>query len=95
MIEEGSPAGHAAILARALGLPALGGARGMLEAVEDGDEAMLDADEGQLILRPEPRCRRPTTARIEARRERRARAGRRCATCPARDRGRHADPAAC
>ncbi len=51
-IEEGSTAGHAAILARALGLPAIGGAAGMLEAVEDGDEAILDADEGQLILRP-------------------------------------------
>lgn len=52
VIEEGSSAGHAAILARALGLPALGGAAGMLEAVENGDEAILDADEGQLILRP-------------------------------------------
>ena len=30
-IEEASPAGHAAIVARALGLPALGGVRGMLE----------------------------------------------------------------
>ncbi len=52
VIEEGSNAGHAAILARALGLPALGGAAGMLEAVENGDEAILDAEEGQLILRP-------------------------------------------
>ena len=52
VIEEGSTSGHAAILARALGLPALGGAAGMLEAVEDGDEAILDAEEGQLILRP-------------------------------------------
>ncbi len=54
VIEEGSTAGHAAILARALGLPALGGASGMLEAVENGDEAILDGDEGQLILRPAP-----------------------------------------
>ena len=52
VIEEGSNAGHAAILARALGLPALGGAAGMMEAVENGDEAILDAEEGQLILRP-------------------------------------------
>ena len=57
VIEEGSNAGHAAILARALGLPALGGAAGMLEAVENGDEAILDADEGQLILRPAPEVR--------------------------------------
>ncbi len=57
VIEEGSNAGHAAILARALGLPALGGAAGMLEAVENGDDAILDADEGQLILRPAPEVR--------------------------------------
>ncbi len=53
LIEEGSAGGHAAILARALGLPALGGARGVMEAVQEGDAAVLDADEGQVILRPE------------------------------------------
>ncbi len=53
VIEEASASGHAAILARALGLPALAGARGMLEAAEDGDEAVLDADDGQMILRPD------------------------------------------
>ena len=53
VVEEGSAAGHAAILARALGLPALGGARGVLDTAEDGDEAVLDADDGQLVLRPE------------------------------------------
>jgi phosphotransferase system enzyme I (PtsP) len=57
VIEEGSTAGHAAILARALGLPAIGGARGALEAVEEGDDAVLDADEGQLILRPDQEVR--------------------------------------
>jgi phosphotransferase system enzyme I (PtsP) len=57
VIEEGSPAGHAAILARALGLPALGGARGILEASEDGDEAVLDADEGLVVLRPKQEVR--------------------------------------
>ncbi len=56
-IEEGSSAGHAAILARALGLPALGGVRGLLAAVEEGDDAVLDADEGQLILRPDNEVR--------------------------------------
>ena len=52
-IEEGSAEGHAAILARALGLPMLGGARGMLDTAEDGNEAVLVADDAQLILRPE------------------------------------------
>jgi phosphotransferase system enzyme I (PtsP) len=52
-IEEATPSGHAAILARALGLPALAAPRGTLDAAESGDEAVLDADEGHLILRPE------------------------------------------
>ena len=53
VVEEGSAAGHAAILARALGIPALGGTRGVLDTAEDGDVAVLDADDGQLVLRPE------------------------------------------
>jgi phosphotransferase system enzyme I (PtsP) len=57
VIEEGSASGHAAILARALGLPALAGARGILEAAEDEDAAVLDADEGHVFLRPENEVR--------------------------------------
>ena len=33
-VEEASPAGHAAILARALGIPAIGSLRGMLDSAE-------------------------------------------------------------
>jgi phosphotransferase system enzyme I (PtsP) len=53
-IEEASPSGHAAILARALGLPALQVDRGAVEAANEGDEALLDAEGATLILRPEP-----------------------------------------
>ena len=52
-VEEASPVGHAAIIARALSIPAVGGLRGLVERVEDSDEAVLDADIGQLIVRPE------------------------------------------
>src|SRR4051812_23466547 len=52
-IEEASPSGHAAILARALGIPAIGSLRGMLDSAETGDDAVVDADDGQFILRPE------------------------------------------
>ena len=58
VIEEASPAGHAAILARALGLAALGGVRGALAAANPGDEAVLDADSASLILRPDEDVRR-------------------------------------
>ncbi len=52
-VEEGSPSGHAAILARALDIPAVGGTRGMLDTAETGDQAVIDGDTGQLVLRPE------------------------------------------
>ena len=53
-IEEASASGHAAILARALGLPALAVERGAVEAAQGGDDALLDAEGATLILRPEP-----------------------------------------
>ncbi len=56
-IEEATPAGHAAILSRALGLPALGGIRGVVSAAEPGDHVILDAGGGDLFLRPEQELR--------------------------------------
>ena len=53
-IEEASPGGHAAILARALDLPALAVEAGALEASREGNDAMLDAEGGVFILRPDP-----------------------------------------
>ena len=67
VIEEASASGHAAILGRALGLPMLGGARGLLDAAEDGDEAVLNADEGQLVLRPEAEIRQIFVRALTAR----------------------------
>ena len=80
VIEEASLAGHAAIVARAIGLPALGGARGAVEAARSGGGlAVLDADEGRLICALMPSCGRSTPARW--RRAPRARpVGRRTAT---------------
>ena len=72
VIEEGSPSGHAAIMARALDIPTLGGARGLLESADAGDEAVLDAEEGQFILRPEPDLRLGYEHAMDARRERQA-----------------------
>jgi phosphotransferase system enzyme I (PtsP) len=66
-IEEGSSGGHAAILARALGLPALGGVRGLVDAATAGDQAVLDADGGTLILRPDPAVREAFTRAVAAR----------------------------
>jgi len=73
VVEEGSATGHAAILARALGLPTLGGVRGVLDVAEDDDEALLDADEGLLVLRPEQEVRQAYQRELEARADRQAR----------------------
>ena len=75
-IEEASASGHAAILARALGLPAVGGVRGLLDAAQPGDEAVLDADEGQLILRPGSEVQEAYVRALTARAARRAGFGR-------------------
>ncbi len=72
VIEEASPSGHAAIVARAIGLAALGGARGVVEAARSGDTAVLDADEGRLILRPDVEVRQVYTRALEARTARQA-----------------------
>ena len=66
-IEEGSSAGHAAILARALGLPAVGGVRGLMDAAEAGDDAILDAEDGQVLLRPEAEVRRAYARALDTR----------------------------
>lgn len=72
VIEEASAHGHAAILARALGLPALGGVRGVLDAAEAGDEVILDGEEGELVLRPEADLRRVYVQEQETRNARHA-----------------------
>ena len=52
VIEEGGSASHVAIVARALGIAALGQADGVIEMAEAGDSAIVDADTGELHLRP-------------------------------------------
>jgi phosphotransferase system, enzyme I, PtsP len=52
VLEEGGTASHVAIVARALGIAALTGVKGALEAVEPGDAAIVDAEGGELHVRP-------------------------------------------
>ena len=50
--EQGSATAHTAILARALGLPAVVGIAGLVDAVEDGQPVLLDGDAGTLVVNP-------------------------------------------
>ncbi len=52
VLEEGSPTAHVAIVARALDLPVLGRVEGALARIEAGDRLIVDADNGQLFVRP-------------------------------------------
>ncbi|MFY9288262.1 MAG: phosphoenolpyruvate-utilizing N-terminal domain-containing protein, partial [Alphaproteobacteria bacterium] len=49
----GGAEGHAAIMARALGLPAASGVAGLLQGVKAGDIVIIDGREGKIIVRPE------------------------------------------
>lgn len=52
VLEEGSSTAHVAIVARALDLPVLGRVEGALTRIEAGDRLIVDADNGQLFVRP-------------------------------------------
>jgi phosphotransferase system enzyme I (PtsP) len=52
ILEEGSLTSHVVIVARAMGLPVLGRARGIRGIVRDGDEILLDATQATATVRP-------------------------------------------
>lgn len=52
--ERGSRTAHVSILARALGLPAIVGLSGISEVANAGQPAIVNGDDGELILDPEP-----------------------------------------
>ena len=54
MTETGGSTGHAAILARSLGIPAVSGLDGMLRQVQTGDIVVLDGREGVVHINPGP-----------------------------------------
>ncbi len=53
VLEEGSAGGHAAIVARALGVPLVVQAHGVVAEAESGDRVIVDGYEGAVYLRPE------------------------------------------
>jgi phosphoenolpyruvate-protein phosphotransferase (PTS system enzyme I) len=69
----GGAEGHTAIMARALGIPAVLGATELLAGVHAGEPCIIDGDEGQVIVNPSRKTLalyqiRQNEARIEARR---------------------------
>ncbi len=72
LLEEGSSASHAAIVARALDIPCVGRLAGLRDKVSEGDPVIVDAETGEAYLRPRPDVVTAVTARIGVRTERRA-----------------------
>ncbi|MBX9655289.1 phosphoenolpyruvate--protein phosphotransferase [bacterium] len=55
--EQGSRTGHAAIIARSLGMPAVSGLVSIMEHVRNGDTIVVDGREGLVIINPEPEAK--------------------------------------
>lgn len=51
---EGGREGHTAVMLRALGLPAVLGASGLVEAARPGELAIIDGSAGAIVLSPSP-----------------------------------------
>ncbi|WP_369058613.1 phosphoenolpyruvate--protein phosphotransferase [Caulobacter sp. 73W] len=72
LLEEGSPASHAAIVARALDIPCVGRLAGLRDRVSEGDPVVVDGETGEAFMRPRPDVVAALKARIEIRNSRRA-----------------------
>lgn len=54
LLEEGSAASHAAIVARALQIPCVGRIMGLRDRLSEGDLVIVDGETGETYLRPRP-----------------------------------------
>ena len=72
LLEEGSSASHAGIVARALEIPCVGRLAGLRDRVSQGDRVIVDAESGETYLRPRPDAVRALQARMAVRAEQRA-----------------------
>jgi len=52
VLEEGSASSHTAIICRAIGIPLIGRAEGVLDLIETGDPVLLDGEDGIVYIRP-------------------------------------------
>ena len=70
ILEEGSLTAHVVIVARAMGVPVLGRVRNLRGLVREGDQLLLDADQGAVTVRPAPGMVEAFEARFARSRER-------------------------
>ncbi len=69
---QGGPTTHAAIIARALGIPAISGIHKVaLQTIHNGDQLGLDAEQGLLYIKPTPEIQHQFRQRIAAQQNKR------------------------
>ena len=72
LLEEGSAASHAAIVARALQIPCVGRLTGLRDRLSEGDTVFVDAESGEAFLRPRPAAVESFRSRMAVREHARA-----------------------
>ncbi|HWH21941.1 MAG TPA: phosphoenolpyruvate--protein phosphotransferase [Allosphingosinicella sp.] len=72
ILEEGSLTAHVTIVARAMGVPVVGKLRDVRRVVGEGDELLLDGDEGAVHVRPTPAVERAFEAKLLVKQKQRA-----------------------
>lgn len=72
LLEEGSAASHAAIVARALQIPCVGRLQGLRDRLSEGDLVIADGETGEAHLRPRADMLQAVQSRMEVRDQRRA-----------------------
>lgn len=72
ILEEGSLTAHVVIVARAMGIPVLGRVKSLRAIVREGDQLLLDADQGTAFVRPAREVVEAFEARFARNRERQA-----------------------
>ena len=72
LLEEGSAASHAAIVARALQIPCVGRMAGLRDRLSEGDLVIADGETGEAYLRPRPDVLEAVQARLDLRSKRQA-----------------------
>jgi len=71
ILEDGATTSHVVIVARAMGIPVVGQAKGVASLSENGDPIIIDGDEGRVHLRPAADVEKAYVekARFQARRQ--------------------------
>ena len=72
LLEEGSVASHASIVAKAIGIPCVGRLPGLRDRVSEGDMVLVDAESAEAYLRPRADVVEAFSARMAVRAQARA-----------------------